>query len=257
MSTDTIVASFKEKVSREIQLEPQGLNRFVVYTPFMFDDGDHYVAVLRQEPSGWLLSDEGHTLMHMSYSDVDLSAGTRAKVIEQVLGSAGVKSEAGELKLAVPNEAFGDALFSFVQAISRVTSAALWTRERVKRTFEEDLRNVIEAVVPVTKRKEAYSSPDLDPEGNYPVDYWIDSPDRPCFVFGITNDDHCREATITCLHYERKKRSFRSVAIFEDQATINRRALAQLSDVVGRQFSSLSARERIEGYLRDEVLAGK
>jgi hypothetical protein len=44
--------------------------------------------------------------------------------------------------------------------------------------------------------------------------------------------------------------------IFRDQTEITRRALAQLSDVVGKQFASLGARDRIEAFLKKDVLRG-
>jgi hypothetical protein len=47
------------------------------------------------------------------------------------------------------------------------------------------------------------------------------------------------------------------LAVFEDQTDISRRPLAQLSDVVGKMFASLGARDRIEKYLREEILAGR
>jgi hypothetical protein len=43
------------------------------------------------------------------------------------------------------------------------------------------------------------------------------------------------------------------MAVFEDQTQINSKVLARFSDVVGKQFSSLGARDRIEKYL-DETL---
>ncbi len=57
------------------------------------------------------------------------------------------------------------------------------------------------------------------------------------------------------LQFERWGLTFRSVAIFEDQETINRKVLARFSDVCEKQFSSLGTnRERIERYLQETLL---
>jgi hypothetical protein len=186
MTTAEIVRAFREKVSREIDLETQGLDRFVVYTPFMFDDGDHFVIILCRENGRWVLTDEAHTFMHLSYVDVDLSQGSRAKIVEQALRGFGVQNRSGELRVVVPEEAFGDALFSLVQAISRITSTALWTRERIISTFEEDFRQLVQGVVPVGRLEFGYTDREIDPDRIYPVDCRINSMPRPCFLFAIT-----------------------------------------------------------------------
>lgn len=254
MNASAIIDDFRAKVCREIDIEPEGINRYVVYTPFMFDDGDHYVIILRQEGDEWVLTDEANTFMHLSYTDVDLSQGSRAKIVEQALASCGVENRSGELRVAVPDEAFGDALFSMLQALGRITSTALWTYERVRSTFEEDFRRVIESNVSADRLGFGYTDAEIDPDGIYPISCRINGSPRPCFVFAISSDSQCQDATITCYHYERHKRHFLSVAIFRDQTEISRKPLAQLSDVVGKQFASLGARDRIEDYLRNDVL---
>ena len=46
--------------------------------------------------------------------------------------------------------------------------------------------------------------------------------------------------------------SFQSLAIFEEQESINRKVLDRFSDVCDKQFSSLSGnRERIQRYLEE------
>jgi hypothetical protein len=84
MSIESIQKDFKQKVCDRIRLVSEGMNRYQVLTPFQFEDGDHLVIVLKQENSHWLLSDEGHTYMHLTYSldEKDLRRGTR-----QVMGS--------------------------------------------------------------------------------------------------------------------------------------------------------------------------
>ena len=90
----------------------------------------------------------------------------------------------------------------------------------------------------------------------YSVDCRVNSMERPLFVFALPGDDKTRDATISMLQFEKWGLPFRSMAIFEDQETINRKVLARFSDVCGKQFSSLETnRDRIERYWR-EILQG-
>lgn len=253
-TTNEIIRSFREKVSAEIDLEGEGLDRFIVYTPFMFDDGDHYVVVLRREQDHWVLTDEGHTFMHLSYADVDLDSGARAKVVDQALAAYRVSRRVGELRLQVPADQFGDALFSFVQALSRIVATALWTRERVATTFYEDFRALMKETVPEGRLSFDYHDPVTDPDGLYTIDCKINGIPRPCFVFAVANDDRAQKATIACYHHEKHGVRFDATVVFDDQTQINRKALARLSAMVGKQFPSLAERDRITRYFREDVL---
>ncbi len=82
------------------------------------------------------------------------------------------------------------------------------------------------------------------------MDCYIKS-DISLFIFGPYNNDKCRDSTITCLTYEKWGIPFTSIAIFENQEDINKRVLARFSDVIEKQYSSLtSAKERLPDYLK-------
>ena len=70
MKIKSIEQDFIEKVSEKIRVIPDGRDRYRVFTPFRFDDGDHIAIVLKKEQDRWLLSDGGHTYMHLTY-DID------------------------------------------------------------------------------------------------------------------------------------------------------------------------------------------
>jgi len=255
MNTAELEREFKRKVCDEIDVEQEGLDRYIVYTPFMFDDGDHFVILLKKRKKQWHFTDEGHTFMHMSYGEIDISQGTRKSIIDQVLLSFRLANESGELCLEVPDSQYGDALFSFVQALVKISDTTYWTRERVRSTFMEDFRAFLEERIPNQRRTFDYCDGRRDPDGIYPVDCRVNGMARPLFVFGIHNDAKCRDATITLLQFEKWGEQFRSMAVFEDQTQINTRVLARFSDVGQKLFSSLGMRDRMERYL-EEVLAG-
>jgi hypothetical protein len=124
MQTETIREEFKIRVCEQIDLEPEGEGRYLVQTPFRFDDGDHFTITLKREGESWILSDEASTLMHLSYwlDDKALESGNRKEIVTSSLAGFSVQNRNGELVIPVLENRFGDALFNFVQALTKVTA---------------------------------------------------------------------------------------------------------------------------------------
>ena len=170
MSMKNIEHDFHEKVSAKVRLSAEGMDRFRVFTPFLFEDGDHLSIVLKKEGSRWVLSDEAHTYMRLTYDveEADLHRGTRQKIISNALSTYRVEDRDGELLLAVPDGRYGDALYSFVQALFKIADVSYLSRERVRsELMVEDFRSFLSATIPEERRDFGWS----DPEIQYSMDY--------------------------------------------------------------------------------------
>ena len=166
--------------------------------------------------------------MHLTYKmdEKDLLRGTRQKIITNALSMFAVSDQGGELAVDIKDDRYGDALYSFVQALLKITDVTYLSRERVRSTFMEDFRAFMESHVPESRRAFDWHDAEHDPEGKYIVDCRINGRQRPVFVQALPGDDKVRDTTIALLQYERWGLRFQSIAIFEDQEEVNRKVLA-------------------------------
>jgi len=254
MNTTDIEREFQEKVCAEIRLLSEGIGRYIVLHPFTFDDGDHYTVVLKHSAGRWWLTDEGYTIMHLSYEDIDLERGGYSAILDSTVSAFGLENRQGEFILSVPDHRFGDALFSFIQALVKISDIKYLQRERVRSLFMEEFKGFLRETIPEIRHEFDYYHPKRDPERVYSVDCRVQAIRMPLFIFGITGDSKCQTATNIIYWWEHQGEGFDVMAIFENQEEINRRILARFSDVCGRQFSSLHPnRDRIRAFLREQL----
>src|SRR5258708_20684742 len=152
--TNDIEREFKQKVSDQLTLEPEGLDRYIVNTPLTFEDGDRLSIVLKKEGDDWVLTDEGHTFMQLSYDldEADLQDGNRGEIIDRTLLAHGLRNRQGELILPIEGGRYGDSLYSFVQAVIKIDDIRFLSRERLRSTFIEDFKRLLERIFPQNRR---------------------------------------------------------------------------------------------------------
>lgn len=242
MDVRQIERSFRDTICDALALKAETANQYRVYTPFMYDDGDHLSIVLKHEQGVWALSDEASTYMHLSYDmdDKSLEAGTRQKIISDALSFFGVKDDDGELIVEITEGAFGEALYGLIQAMLRINDVRLLSRERTKSAFAEDLKLFLTSTVPEGRLAHDWSHAVHDPKGLYAVDHYVNgNGSRPTVIFGLQSNDKVRDATIALHQFEKWDLRVFSIGVFEDQETISRKPLARFTDVCDRMFSSL------------------
>ena len=189
MTKTALEKQFHDKVSEKIRLSAEGVDRFRVFTPFLLEDGDHLAIVLKKERSQWVLSDDAHTYMHLTYDidEKDLSSGTRQRIISNTLSTFGIDDRDGELVLEIPDQRYGDALYSFIQALMKIADVSYLSRERARSTFMEDFRSLLSNTVPEERRSFDWNDPERDPQGMYTVDCRVNHMERPLFVHALAN----------------------------------------------------------------------
>lgn len=251
-----ILTNLKKTVCNSIEMIEEGIDRFRIFTPFGFEDGDSFAIVLKKIGNKFILSDEGNTLMHLSYEmDIDgIGKGTRSKIINDILEYHGIRKKNGAFVKEIDFLNVGNALFDFIQALIKISDLTYLSRERVKSTFYEAFKTLLLENIESKRLSFDYNVGSFDSEGKYPVDCVVNSLEVPLFIFAINGDDKCRDVTINLLQYEKWGLKHNAIAVFEDQEEISRRVLAKLSDVTDKQFSSISSnKDRIIRYLTEKM----
>jgi len=223
--------------------------KILINTPFIFDDGDVIKVVLRNENGTLFLTDEGHTFMHLSYDDLDLTKGRRKTILDAILLMHYIENVDGELRSSVDISNFGDSFFTYVQGLNKIADLSFTKKDHVKSFFMEEFFDFLKGVLGENATFN-YTDPERDEKGKYKVDCYIPTVE-PVFIFGVNTDDKCRDATITLLKFENWGVKNNSIIVFEDMQTLSSKALAKLTDVSGKVYSDLgSAKERMPAYLK-------
>ena len=261
--TANIERDFKRKVCDELSIQSEGIDRYIVSTPLTFEDGDKLPIVLKKENDDWVLSDEGHTFMQLTYDldDSDLQQGTRGEIIDRALSAFRLKNRQGELILPIEEGRYGDSLYNFIQALLKIDDVRYLSRERVRSTFFEDFKRFVDRAIPEKRRSYKWHDPHKDPQANYEVDYRLNGTEKPLFVFALDSDSKVRDATISLHTFERWGLEFDSLGVFEDQETVNRKVLARFTDICGKLFSNLAAAEErfdktFPNFVKEAIPAG-
>ncbi|AKB49299.1 hypothetical protein MSBRW_0046 [Methanosarcina barkeri str. Wiesmoor] len=258
MDLTSLERDIKKRICEDIEIFYEGEERLVIVSPVTFDDGDSLNTVLKEGETGWYFTDEGSTLMHLSYTDLDtsLDRGKRQEIFKQILSIHNMENDGGELKIMVEGEDFGESYFTFIQGLIRIVDLVLFTKkEYVKSMFYEEFRSYLKEKFG-TKCNFNYTDKARDPESMYSVDCSIEDENNLIFFFGVLNDDKCRDVTITCLKFREWERDFVSICIFEDQETITRKVFGRLLDEVDKSYSTLStAKAGLPEYMKKFALS--
>jgi len=261
MTDNAIAAQIQRAICAKIRIEPEGIDRYRIFTPFRFNDGDHYKLVLKKHEGGWVMSDEAHTFMRLSYDfdDRELKTGTREKIIKNTISSWAIEEDDGELFVPIRDANYGDAIFSLVQAVGQISDLTFLSRDNARSTFVEDVATLIDQFAkhlpPSMSLVKGWTHPDLDPEKAYKVDYLINGGQKPVAIFALSSNANVDQATIALTTFENWKFNVHSIGLFEDLEKISQKRLVQISNVIEKQFPYVrSNEERISSYLKRDLI---
>ena len=236
-----------ERLCTKIRIHKRDDEAYMLESPFSFPDGDQIPIYLAETTRGGvMLSDRGHTLMHISYeNDIDaFSEGARAVLWEQIVRECEIQEEEGVFKVETSPEQIVETLFRFGQALTKIYDLTFLSRDRIATTFYEDLKSLLFGIVGEERLELDHTPVDVPHASNYPVDYHLKGRDgSPLFIYGIPNRDKARLTTIMLSHFLLHKLTFESIIVFLNQQEIPRLDVARLTNVAGTAVASLEAEQ--------------
>ncbi len=256
MESSQILTELRKSVCEDIELFQEGLDRFAIDSPFGFEDGDSFVIILERTDDQWHLTDEGHTLMHLSYDNSDelLNSGHREEIFKSVLGKHKIKNKGGELTLKVEDHKFGDSLFTFIQALNKIITIILFKKDTVATMFKDDFKESMHSIFHDNCQFN-YHNEDHDIDEKYMVDCYVDA-EKPLLIFALSGNYKCQDAMLTCMKFKEWGVKFNSIGIFEESEKIGKKIQAQSMDTFDKQFSTLySARDGLPYYLEKMAIS--
>ena len=235
----------------------QRAGALAVSLPIVGRDGDHLTAYVTPTTGGWRVSDKGATLMRLSYENdlAKLLTGARERLFNTVLQESGLQEDDGELFTEVPADALSMGLFALGQGTTRIEDLGLWTRNRVESTFTDDLRAVLVEAVGAANVTEGYEVPGLPGAENYPVDFCIQTPGLPLYIFGVGNKDKARLATIILQHLAAYTQRFNSMVVYADVDDIPKADARRLMIAANDAVPSITERDGIKAKIAHRMIA--
>ena len=258
MKIKSIEQDFIEKVSEKIRVIPDGRDRYRVFTPFRFDDGDHIAIVLKKEQDRWLLSDGGHTYMHLTY-DIDerklFSFYAHARELFQMLClHLKLKIAFWRINFEVKMIALAMHYILLPKPLIKMGDVLCLSKEYVQPTFMTDFQLLLKGIIPENRREFDWHDEKYDSGKKYIVDCRINGLPEPIFVYALSNNDRIRDATIKIQKVTQWDIPFRPLGIFQDREAANQQVVGRFDDVCEDQFPKMEAnRNKIIDYISERI----
>lgn len=239
MGVDEIISGMKKAMCSGFSTEPRGINAFMIHTGFTYPDGDELHIMLRQKDGTWILTDDGHTMMWLSYENVNMTA-SRMALLTKTLGYNYISFDEGQMWVAVDSFNSGNALKSMIQALVQAADILYLNRQNVQSTFSEDVKELFREVLGdrCEFNKKIKSGKD-----ELTVDIYVES-DVPLLIFTITSLERCKDASYSILSLTHEyNKDFTSVSVIDDKVDITKEDRKRISNRSDRVFFGLPGKD--------------
>ncbi len=244
------VNTVKKSICSEYSLEEIGIEEYLIHTGMYFDDGDELHIVLKCMPDSIILTDEGHTLMWLSYEEFNFTE-TRRKLLNGYIEQNNLALKEGQIQVLIDSaNKVGPALSSLMQALLQIACLRNLSRNNVVNTFTEDvyasfresrLSNRCEYRKKIATADGNCVEPDILITGN-----------RPVLLFVAGSSERAKEVTINLLVAKELKDDYGTIVVIDGDSNISKKDQQRLVNYADRPIYGIDGALAIaESYIAD------
>ena len=242
MSRGDMLDAIRESICSKVEIEERGIDRYVIHTDFTYPDGDELRIVLKKQDGEWILTDEGHTLMWLSYDDLNPYTESRKNLFARTLASNHAEDADGRICIRFKPDGINAAIHSMIQVLIQTADLIYTDRESVRNTFIEDMQARFCAGLK-ERRFETNKILKNKKGENYSVDIYVEG-GEPILVFAVNNKDRCQEATFAIITLAAEdEMEFTSMIVIDENAEIPQNVRDRAISRADKTFVGLDAME--------------
>jgi hypothetical protein len=181
-----LIGDFADRLCRDI-VHSVGRrdDRSFVVTTFRYPDGDLIALYAEGRGEDSYLTDKGTTLFKCTVSRIQMNEA-RQDLVDSVCRRYGVTLRDGELRKALRMQSFGLDCLRFCEAMTRISNLQFDADARSRSAFTEQVAALLERrVAPVRPILRRWTNPQLDPQGDYPIDFCVGDGNEARNVFAV------------------------------------------------------------------------
>lgn len=223
MDADELIVNLKKSNCSGLEVEPRTVNRYMIHTGYTYPDGDELHILMVKEDNGWEFTDEGHTMMWLSYENLNIT-DSRRTLLDRTLRTNGISLIDGSLSIVIDTDSVDSislSLRSIIQAEIQIADLLYLDKEMVRDTFIDDLKTTF-STSSISDRCSYNQKIIGNDDVEYYADIYIDSK-IPILVFGIHTSLQCSRATVAMLSLNKGTTQYMFMAVFDNNSQISAR----------------------------------
>ncbi len=249
MKIDRALNLLREKTRTGFDVYERRPGKFQLIAPIRHEDGDMVDIYLQDSPeceNHIRICDFGMAVMRLSYT-YELNTNSRQKIFESILINSDVQNEEGNLYLDTTLEMLYESVLQFAGCVQKVCNMRYWSRENVRSTFYEDLKEY------ATKELEKFDPKQDDlPLPDYrilTVDWSLSYKNRKFYLFGVIGNDKAKSTAIALLEFKKANLPFISLVVYENMLDLGNKEVTYLTRNADKQYPNLTDLQ--EGVMSD------